>query len=353
VPAPAAVSTTSRARKASYRRFARANLRRLQDGEHLMADSFDVVIVGGGIAGSALATVLALEGIAVAVLKRDLVPIDRVRGEFMAPWGVAELKQLGLLDCLSSAGGLFVKRSIPYDENQPGEAALPLTLDLSKIHPDAPGPFCMGHPAMCAVLANEAERAGAIYFRDVEDIEVEAGTPPRVTFHQDGKTTEWRPRVVVGADGRSSRVRRQLGMTVLADSPHNLLGGMLVEGVPDWPQDLQVIGTEDRTHFLIFPQGGDKIRLYLLRFREQGAVCWATSAGKPNRYFCRHALPSLRRKHREGSTDRPLQLVFERRSLGRGPNCARRGPDRRCGWPQRSDYRARAFDCRARRSPGG
>jgi len=38
---------------------------------------------------------------------------------------------------------------------------------------------------------------------------------------------------------------------------------MLVEGVPDWPQDTQVCGTEGRTHFLIFPLGGDRVRLYL------------------------------------------------------------------------------------------
>jgi 2-polyprenyl-6-methoxyphenol hydroxylase-like FAD-dependent oxidoreductase len=49
----------------------------------------------------------------------------------------------------------------------------------------------------------------------------------------------------------------------LADPPHNLLGGMLVDGVPDWPQDAQAIGTEGRIHFLVFPQGGDRARLYL------------------------------------------------------------------------------------------
>jgi hypothetical protein len=32
------------------------------------------------------------------VLERDREPIDKVRGEFMAPWGVAELKRLGLFD---------------------------------------------------------------------------------------------------------------------------------------------------------------------------------------------------------------------------------------------------------------
>jgi 2-polyprenyl-6-methoxyphenol hydroxylase-like FAD-dependent oxidoreductase len=33
--------------------------------------------------------------------------------------------------------------------------------------------------------------------------------------------------------------------------------------VPDWPQGTQVSGTEGRTHFLIIPLGGDRVRLYL------------------------------------------------------------------------------------------
>jgi 2-polyprenyl-6-methoxyphenol hydroxylase-like FAD-dependent oxidoreductase len=163
----------------------------------------------------------------------------------------------------TEAGGLFVKRSIPYDENMPGEAAHPFTLDLSTAHPDVPGAFCMGHPAMCAALAKAAEQAGAVYRRGVANIETIPGSPPHIAFDHDDKRTEWQPRVVIGADGRNSQARRQLGVTALADPPHNLIAGMLVEGVPAWPQDMQVIGTEDRTHFLIFPQGGDRVRLYL------------------------------------------------------------------------------------------
>ena len=47
-----------------------------------------------------------------------------------------------------------------------------------------------------------------------------------------------------------------------ADEPRNLLGGMLIKGVPSWPRDMQVIGVEDRFHFLIFPQGDNLLRLY-------------------------------------------------------------------------------------------
>ena len=225
--------------------------------------SFDVIIVGGGIAGCALATTLARSGLAVAVLERDAEPVDRVRGEYMPPWGVIELKRLGLLDALIGAGGVFSVRNIPYDENQPGEQAIPFTLRFADVVPDVPGSFCMGHPAMCRVLAAEAECAGATILRGVGDIAVEPGRPPKVAFTHDGRRLEWSPKLIVGADGRNSRVRQQLGLKLLSDPPHNLIGGMLVEGVPEWPQDTQVIGTEGKAHFLAFPQGGDRVRLYL------------------------------------------------------------------------------------------
>ena len=105
-----------------------------------MSDRYDVVIVGGGIAGGALAVVLARGGVAVAVLERDPVLIDRVRGEFMALWGVAELQRLGLFDTLAAAGGVFPSPIIPYDENLPGERAHPFALDLSVLVPGVPAP---------------------------------------------------------------------------------------------------------------------------------------------------------------------------------------------------------------------
>ena len=61
--------------------------------------------VGGGIAGSALAYASAQQGIKVAVLESETAFRDRVRGEAIMPWGVAEAKALGLYDILISAGG--------------------------------------------------------------------------------------------------------------------------------------------------------------------------------------------------------------------------------------------------------
>jgi 2-polyprenyl-6-methoxyphenol hydroxylase-like FAD-dependent oxidoreductase len=116
---------------------------------------------------------------------------------------------------------------------------------------------------MCEALCTTAADAGAQVLRGVRHIVVTAGKRPSITFEHQGRSVTWRPRLIVGADGRNSIVQRQLGFEVLHDEPHNLLGGMLVDGVPEWPQDLMELGTEGDIHHLVFPQGGAKLRLYL------------------------------------------------------------------------------------------
>lgn len=48
----------------------------------------DVVVVGGGIGGSALAAQLAAGGLDVTVLERTTELPDRVRGEIWTPCGI-------------------------------------------------------------------------------------------------------------------------------------------------------------------------------------------------------------------------------------------------------------------------
>jgi 2-polyprenyl-6-methoxyphenol hydroxylase-like FAD-dependent oxidoreductase len=245
------------------RHFSRYFFYFFQIGEISMASlSPDVVIIGGGIGGGTMATVLARSGLEAVVLERETTYPDRVRGEWIAPWGVVELQRLGLLELLHANGALHVQRNIPYDENWSADVAEGRALDFTKLPLDVAGPLCIGHPLMCNLFAASAVSAGAKVLKGVSEIEVTAGASPVVAFSSNDASVELKPRLVIGADGRNSIVRKQLGFEVLADEPHNLLGGMLVSNVPDFPRDIQVIGTEDRFHFLVFPQGQHMVRLY-------------------------------------------------------------------------------------------
>ena len=61
-----------------------------------MDESFDVIVVGGGLGGASAASVLARAGLDVLVLERETVFRDRVRGEWLAAWGALELDAMGL-----------------------------------------------------------------------------------------------------------------------------------------------------------------------------------------------------------------------------------------------------------------
>lgn len=59
-------------------------------------DDPDVIIIGSGVAGSAMAAVLARDGRRVTVIERDMKEPDRIVGELLQPGGLRALKRLGL-----------------------------------------------------------------------------------------------------------------------------------------------------------------------------------------------------------------------------------------------------------------
>ncbi len=65
---------------------------------------FDIITIGGGIGGSTLAKVMAERGARVLVLESETKFRDRVRGEIMPSWGVAEAQELGVYDVMKAAG---------------------------------------------------------------------------------------------------------------------------------------------------------------------------------------------------------------------------------------------------------
>lgn len=223
----------------------------------------DIVIVGGGIGGSALATVMAREGFEVLLLEKTTQHVDRVRGEWIAPWGVKELMDLGLYGATMEAGGHHLTKAVTFDEFVEPELALAFAQPIDNILPGVPGPLCLGHPAMCDLLNTLAQKAGVRFLRDVKKIDVTPGESPHISFVHEGQSYAYAPRLIVGADGRASTVRKQIGIELEYDPVTHFFSGMLIEGVKDMPADTQWIGTEGDVHYLCFPQSDSRARLYL------------------------------------------------------------------------------------------
>ena len=71
----------------------------------MASTTYDIITIGGGIAGAALAKAMAERGARVLVLERETAFRDRVRGEAIMPWGTAEAQELGLYDAIMASGG--------------------------------------------------------------------------------------------------------------------------------------------------------------------------------------------------------------------------------------------------------
>ncbi|TMD15229.1 MAG: FAD-dependent monooxygenase, partial [Chloroflexi bacterium] len=61
--------------------------------------------MGGGLGASVLARAMAERGTRILVVEREERFRDRVRGEALAPWGVAEAKRLGIHELLATRCG--------------------------------------------------------------------------------------------------------------------------------------------------------------------------------------------------------------------------------------------------------
>jgi 2-polyprenyl-6-methoxyphenol hydroxylase-like FAD-dependent oxidoreductase len=226
----------------------------------------DVVIVGRGIAGGALATVLAAGGMEVLSLERQSAYRDQVRGEILWPWGVDVARRLGSERILVDAGAAVVPRLDLYDEATPE----PLRIGVDETVSGVDGSLNIAHPPACSALAEAARTAGADVRWGVRDVRIEPGERPRVHWTSaEGVGQETSCALVVGADGRRSTVRAQAGIGLEVDPPAHLIAGMLVESVPGMNDEINVIARESDLLFYSFPQEGGRARLYFCFPTEQ------------------------------------------------------------------------------------
>ena len=158
------------------------------------ASEFDIVVVGAGVAGSVFAATMARAGKSVLLLERTEEHRDVVRGEWLAPWGVAEAKRLGLYDLYLANGGHHLTRHVTYHEDVAPAEAEADTFDLTALLPDNRGPLCIRHPHLCTLMNDYAVTQGATLLRGVRRTHVTPGDRPQVTFEHANQQVALQPR---------------------------------------------------------------------------------------------------------------------------------------------------------------
>ena len=97
----------------------------------------DVLIIGGGVAGSAMACSLTGRGYRVILLEKSEKPQDTARGDHIQPYVCNILNQWGVLDSFFEAGAKRRSGSLWFDES----AKFLMDANVSKL--DIPQPFFM------------------------------------------------------------------------------------------------------------------------------------------------------------------------------------------------------------------
>ena len=218
----------------------------------------DIAIVGGGIAGSSLAITMQRAGWSTAVIEREPVFRDRVRGEACHPWGVKELIELDLLPFVHQIGGLELPIWTIY---RGGE--VDLTFRWNEAFPGSPPEIGFNHPDLQEALLTGAATAGARVCRPARASIARLRTDWVLQIDDGESQSDLRADFLVAADGKNSGTRRLWGGESVTDPAQHSFGGMLVTGIP-LPQDSAHQGYHNAGFSMLFPQGNDRWRAYLV-----------------------------------------------------------------------------------------
>lgn len=212
---------------------------------HFNSDSIrcDVAIVGGGVAGSSMAIALARAGRSVVLIEREAVFRDRVRGDSLFPWGALEASRLGIAALLPRSGARPLPIWQSYDGKSPN-APYRWRDDV----PSGDVVWGVNHPGLQETLFAAAIEAGAMALRPAKAVALGDAVDGhhRVVVSGPSGPLDILARLVVGADGRESGVRKWIGAETIRDPLHHVIGGCLVA-------DLDV--EPDAAHRANFPGG--------------------------------------------------------------------------------------------------
>ncbi|RYR63730.1 hypothetical protein Ahy_A04g021494 isoform B [Arachis hypogaea] len=159
----------------------------------------DVIIVGAGVAGSALAYTLAKDGRCVHVIEKDLRVPNRINGELLQPGGYIKLKELGLEDCLEQIDAQEVLGYILYKDRE----NIKLPYPLETYHADVAGRSFHNGRFIQSVQMNEGTVTSLLWKDNKTVIGVQYKS-------KDGKEQKAYAPLTIVCDGCFSKLRRSL-----------------------------------------------------------------------------------------------------------------------------------------------
>jgi len=177
--------------------------------------TYDVIVVGARCAGAPTAMLLARKGHRVLLVDQASFPSDTLSTHMIHAPGVAALRRWGLLDQVITAGTPAIE-TYSFDFGPFTIAGTP------RPHDGFSTGYGPRRTILDKILVDAAARAGAEVREQftVDAVIIDDGAVAGIRGHgRDGKTVLETARVVMGADGRNSRVAKAVGAEQYNEKP--------------------------------------------------------------------------------------------------------------------------------------
>eukprot|EP01095_Lingulamoeba_sp_RSL-Kostka_P012983 TRINITY_DN5255_c0_g3_i1.p1 TRINITY_DN5255_c0_g3~~TRINITY_DN5255_c0_g3_i1.p1 ORF type:complete len:637 (-),score=211.54 TRINITY_DN5255_c0_g3_i1:18-1928(-) len=288
----------------------------------------DVIIIGAGVIGSALATALGKQGKKVLIIERSLKEPNRIVGELLQPGGVEQIKKLGLSECfenidspVTNGYAVFNKEDVVIldypeincwdEENNKPESKKSVPHGRSFHH----GRFVQNLRKAIYEIENVTAKEGSVISLIEEKTENGLDSVIGVNYKQDGIKKQAYAPLVIGCDGIQSKFRKVTYKKNLKANS-SFVGLVLKDVELPYPDRGHVI-LVDPAPILAYPISSNHVRILI----DIPHPLPKNSNGDLKRYLQEKVCPQL-----PESIQQPFLDALEEQQI-RSMNCSRLHPE--------------------------
>ncbi len=202
----------------------------MQEKEMVMREDVDVLIAGGGIAGAAAAAALAPLGLKILIIEPGPSHGRRLAGELIHPPGIDGLRQLGLLSEVSDLGSPvqgFAVFPFSQEEEATDECQSAVLLPYGEARGSDTRGQAIEHRLLKDHLLETVQGFSGVTVwigARVTQMEESGDREYTAVVRTDDGETRVRAKLMIGADGPMSQLRKMIGITHVTQRYSGMMG---------------------------------------------------------------------------------------------------------------------------------